>query len=251
MSESVNDGEMSLRGHLSEMRNRIIRVMVFFLIGFIAGFYGASIIVDCLTSMGTKYGYSFVYIAPQELLMVYFSVAFIAALVISIPAAAREIYEFTKPGLYKRERTAFKFTLVFGTICFCVGVAFAYKICLPFMLYFLINFNTSGVITASISIQEYISFLLTVFMVFGIVFELPVVVVIFTMLGIIKPEYLIKFRKIMIVLIFFVAAIITPPDPMSQIMVGIPVCILYEISIILSKLFYKKRVQSEVTSETK
>ena len=84
MSESVNDGEMSLRGHLSEMRNRIIRVMVFFLIGFIAGFYGASIIVDCLTSMGTKYGYSFVYIAPQELLMVYFSVAFIAALVIRV-----------------------------------------------------------------------------------------------------------------------------------------------------------------------
>ena len=219
--------------------------------GFIAGFYGASFIVEKLTDMGKTYGYTYVYIAPQELLMVYFSVAFVAALVFSIPEAAREIYEFTKPGLYEKERTAFKFTLIFGTVCFCIGVLFAYKICIPFMLYFLINFNSSSVITASISIQEYVSFVMTVFTVFGTVFELPVVVVIFTLLGIVKPEYLVKFRKIMIVLIFFLAAVITPPDPMSQIMVGIPVCLLYELSIVLSKIFYRKRIQPEAEAGVK
>ncbi len=251
MSETANDGAMTLKGHLTELRNRIIRVGIFFLVGFIAGFYGASFIVEKLTDMGKTYGYTYVYIAPQELLMVYFSVAFVAALVFSIPEAAREIYEFTKPGLYEKERTAFKFTLIFGTVCFCIGVLFAYKICIPFMLYFLINFNSSSVITASISIQEYVSFVMTVFTVFGTVFELPVVVVIFTLLGIVKPEYLVKFRKIMIVLIFFLAAVITPPDPMSQIMVGIPVCLLYELSIVLSKIFYRKRIQPEAEAGVK
>ena len=251
MTKPENNGEMSLNGHLSELRKRIIRVGLFFLIGFAAGFYGASFIIKKLTDMGEAYGYHYVYIAPQELLMVYFSVAFIAALVISVPVAAREIYEFAKPGLYAKERTAFKFTLVFGTICFIIGVVFAYKICIPFMLYFLINFNSSDAITASISIQEYVSFLMTVFTVFGTVFELPVVVVIFTMLGIIRPEYLVKFRKIMIVLIFLLAAVITPPDPMSQIMVAIPVCILYEISIILSKLFYRRKLKPELETAAK
>lgn len=245
MTEQTNDKEMSLKDHLTELRNRIIRIGIFFIVGFAAGFYGASFIVEKLTDMGKLYGYKYVYIAPQELLMVYFSVAFVAAIIIAVPEAAREIYEFAKPGLYDKERTAFKFTLLFGTVCFCIGVAFAYKICVPFMLYFLINFNSVSVITAAISIQEYVSFLLTVFMIFGIVFELPVVVVIFTMLGIIKPVYLVKFRKVMIVLIFFLAAVITPPDPMSQIMVAIPVCVLYEISIVLSKLFYKKKSEDD------
>ena len=251
MKESANEGKMTLNGHLTELRNRVIRTGIFFLAGFAAGFYGASFIVEKLTDMGKSYGYNYVYIAPQELLMVYFSVAFVTALVFSIPEAAREIYEFVRPGLYANEPTAFKFTLIFGTMCFVLGVVFAYKVCIPFMLYFLINFNNSGIITASISIQEYVSFLLTVFTVFGIVFELPVVVVIFTMLGIVKPEYLVKFRKIMIVLIFFLAAVITPPDPMSQIMVAIPVCILYELSIILSRIFYRKKVQPDLETGLK
>ena len=248
---SSKDKPMALRDHLSELRKRIIRIFLFFIGGFIIGFYGASVIVGKLTDMGAVYGYKFVYIAPQELLMVYFSVAFIAGLIFAVPEAAREIYEFAKPGLYDREQSAFKFTLIFGTACFVTGVVFAYKICVPFMLYFLIHFNTSSVITASISIQEYISFLLTVFMVFGLVFELPVVVVVFTILGILKPEYLVKFRKPMIVLIFFLAAIITPPDAVSQVMVAIPVCLLYELSIVLSRVFYKRKALPDMTADAK
>ena len=120
-----------------------------------------------------------------------------------------------------------------------MGVAFAYFISLPFMLRFLIQFTGEVDVSASISIQQYVGFLMTVFVIFGLVFELPVVSVLLTGLGIVKAEWLMKGRKVMIVIIFVLAAIITPPDIVSQIMVAIPMIGLYELSIALSKFVGK------------
>ena len=131
--------------------------------------------------------------------------------------------------------------MTFGTVFFVVGVLFAYFITVPFMLRFLISFSTDVAVTASISIQEYMSFLLMVFTIFGVIFELPVLSVILTALGVVKPSWLVKARRPMIVAIFFVAAIITPPDIVSQVMVAIPIIALYEFSILLSRLVYKAK----------
>ena len=236
-----SDGSMSLSGHLRELRNRILVVLAVFIIGVVVCFSSASPIVELLTGLGEEFGYQFVYIRPQELLMVYFTISLLGAFVLSLPVTAYEIFSFCSPGLKKIEKSMMLLGMVFGSVFFVVGVLFAYFITVPFMLRFLIAFSNDVAVTASISIQEYMSFLLMVFTIFGVIFELPVLSVILTALGVVKPSWLVKARRAMIVGIFFVAAVITPPDIISQIMVAIPIIALYEFSILLSRLVYKAK----------
>ena len=242
-------GNMSLTGHLKELRNRIVVSLVVLIVGVIVCFSYSERVVTLLTDIGVQYGYEFVYIRPQELLLVYFSISLIGALVIALPVIAYEIFAFCGPGLKKREKAFLLLAMIFGTIFFGLGVLFVYKIMMPFMLRFLISFSHQVIVSASISIQEYMTFMMSVFLIFGVIFELPVLSVILTGLGLIKPVWLIKARKVMIVVIFFMAAIFTPPDIVSQIMVAIPIILLYELSIILSRICYRFRRKEKEKAE--
>lgn len=245
----TSGGDMSLTGHLKELRNRVAVCVVVLAVGIGVMLACAPRLVKLLTDMGTAYHYQFVTLAPQELLLVYFSVALLGGAIVTLPVAAYQAYAFCSPGLNKKERLLFLSAMISGVVFFCVGVLFAYFISMPFMLRFLIQFSEEMQINAAISIEKYITFLLTVFTVFGAVFELPVVSVLLTLLGIIKPEWMVKGRKVMVVVIFVVAAIITPPDIVSQVMVAVPMIGLYELSILLSKLCYKFK-KEPVTEET-
>ena len=235
------DGSMSLSGHLRELRNRILICVILLVVVFGVCLSFAPHIVTALTNMGQRYNYVYVYIAPQELFLVYMNVALVGAVVVCFPVLAYQIYAFCSPGLSRKERGYISGSLVAGALCFLAGVAFAYFISLPFMLRFLIQFTGQVDVAASISIQQYVSFLLTVFVIFGLVFELPVVSVLLTGLGLVRAEWLVKGRKVMIVIIFVLAAIITPPDIVSQIMVAVPMLGLYEISIALSRVVGKAK----------
>ena len=235
------DGSMSLSGHLRELRNRILICVILLVVVFGVCLSFAPRLVTLLTDMGRRYDYVYVYIAPQELFLVYMNVALVGAVVVCFPVLAYQVYAFCSPGLSGKERGYISGALIAGGLCFLVGVAFAYFISLPFMLRFLIQFTGEVDVAASISIQQYVSFLLTVFVIFGLVFELPVVSVLLTGLGLVKAEWLVKGRKVMIVIIFVLAAIITPPDIVSQIMVAIPMLALYEISIALSRVVGRAR----------
>ena len=235
------DGSMSLSGHLRELRNRILICVILLVVVFGICLSFAPRLVTLLTDMGRRYDYVYVYIAPQELFLVYMNVALVGAVVVCFPVLAYQVYAFCSPGLSGKERGYISGALIAGGLCFLVGVAFAYFISLPFMLRFLIQFTGEVDVAASISIQQYVSFLLTVFVIFGLVFELPVVSVLLTGLGLVKAEWLVKGRKVMIVVIFVLAAIITPPDIVSQIMVAIPMLALYEISIALSRVVGRAR----------
>ena len=235
------DGSMSLSGHLRELRNRILVCVLLLLVVFALCLSFAPRIVTLLTDMGKRFDYVYVYIAPQELFLVYMNVALGGAVVVCFPVLAYQVYAFCSPGLSGKERTYISGALIAGALCFLLGVAFAYFISLPFMLRFLIQFTGEVDVSASISIQSYVSFLLTVFVIFGLVFELPVVTVLLTGLGIVNAQWLAKGRKVMIVIIFVLAAIITPPDIVSQIMVAVPMLALYELSIVLSRLVGKSK----------
>ena len=235
------DGSMSLSGHLRELRNRILICVILLVVVFGICLSFAPQIVTLLTDMGQRYNYVYVYIAPQELFLVYMNVALVGAVVACFPVLAYQIYAFCSPGLSGKERGYISGSLIAGGLCFLAGVAFAYFISLPFMLRFLIQFTGQVDVSASISIQQYVSFLLTVFVIFGLVFELPVVSVLLTGLGLVRAEWLVKGRKVMIVIIFILAAIITPPDIVSQIMVAVPMLALYEISIALSRVVGKAK----------
>ena len=235
------DGSMSLSGHLRELRNRILVCVLLLLVVFALCLSFAPRIVTLLTDMGKRFDYVYVYIAPQELFLVYMNVALVGAVVVCFPVLAYQVYAFCSPGLSGKERTYISGALIAGALCFLLGVAFAYFISLPFMLRFLIQFTGEVDVSASISIQSYVSFLLTVFVIFGLVFELPVVTVLLTGLGIVNAQWLAKGRKVMIVIIFVLAAIITPPDIVSQIMVAVPMLALYELSIVLSRMVGKTK----------
>ena len=235
------DGSMSLSGHLRELRNRILVCVILLVVTFGLCLSVAPQIVTLLTDMGKRYNYVYVYIAPQELFLVYMNVALVGAVVVCFPVLAYQVYAFCSPGLSGKERAYISGSLIAGALCFLVGVAFAYFISLPFMLRFLIQFTGEVDVSASISIQQYVSFLLTVFVIFGLVFELPVVSVLLTGLGLVKAEWLVKGRKVMIVVIFVLAAIITPPDIVSQVMVAVPMLLLYEVSIFLSRAVGKMK----------
>ena len=238
------DGSMPLSGHLRELRRRMLVCVLLLLAVFCACLAAAPRIVTLLTDMGTRYDYVYVYIAPQELFLVYMNVALIGALVLCFPVLAYEVYAFCSPGLTAKERRYTLGAFFAGALCFLLGVAFAYFISLPFMLRFLIRFTADVDVSASISINQYVSFLLTVFVIFGLVFELPVVSVLLTGLGLIRADWLVKGRRAMIVVIFLLAAVITPPDVVSQVMVALPMLALYELSIWLSRAVGKARAKA-------
>lgn len=242
---------MPLSGHLRELRNRLIIVLIVWFVFVVVSLRFAPAIVTALTDLGSSLGYRFVYLAPQELLMVHVSISVICGFVLAAPVFVYHAYGFCSPGLTEKEKRFTRIALLSGTVCFLLGVLFARFISLPFMLRFLIQFTDGVNIAASISIGQYVSFLLTVFIIFGMVFELPVVTVLLTALGIIRVEWLIRGRKLIIVLIFFLAALITPPDVASQIMVAIPMIFLYQISIVLCRLVSsKKKTESDSSVKT-
>ena len=246
---SNSDGTMSLSGHLKELRNRIIICVICLVVFFLLGLHFAPNVVDTLTGIGKQYGYQFVYIAPQELLLQYFSIALVTGVVLSLPLILFHIWAFVQPGLKENENGLFLGAMIAGLFFFVLGVLFAYKIMLPFMLQFLIKQGQGTDYVASVSIANYISFLLLIFTIFGFIFEMPLLSVILSRLGILTPKVMRKIRGGAIIAIFVVAAIITPPDIVSQVMVAVPMVLLYELSIGLSILFQRRRKAAQEGAE--
>ena len=235
----ADDGSMTLTGHLKELRNRLIVCAVVFVVSVVITLMYADRLIDILTAMGQGY-YTFVSIAPQEKLMQYFRVSLLAAFVVTVPVALYQVYAFAKPGLKKSETFFLKLVILLGLALFCVGVAFAYKLMMPFMLRFLsTGIEGAEYIQTTTSIESYVNLCLTMFIIFGCVFEMPLITIILSKMGIINPQILKQVRGVAIVIIFLIAAIVTPPDIVSQCMVAVPMVLLYFVSIFLSGIFYK------------
>ena len=166
----------------------------------------------------------------------------LAGVVVTVPVAFYNIYAFAKPGLKKSESFFFKMVMLLGLALFCVGVLFAYKLMMPFMLRFLsTGIEGAEYIKTTTSIESYVNLCLTMFIIFGCVFEMPLITIILSKMGIINPTLLKQVRGVAIVIIFFIAAVVTPPDIVSQCMVAGPMVLLYFISIFLSGIFYKPK----------
>ena len=241
------EGNMPLTGHLRELRSRIIVCAAVYLAAFLVMLANAQRLVNFLLEIGERFDYRFVYISPQELLLEYFQVAFISAFVLALPVIVYEVWAFAGPGLTKKEKLGFRLVLISGALCAALGILFAYRIMMPFMLRFLGTLSAGTSVTSSISVQNYISFILLIFLIFAAVFELPVAACSLTALGLIRAGWLKKGRKLIIVVIFFIAAVVTPPDVTSQIMVAIPMLVLFEISIALCTLVEKAKNKSRET----
>lgn len=242
--------EMSLAGHLDELRKRLVIIVIVNFVAAVLLFSQTEFIMSYLLEVNP--GMELVYTTPSELLTVYIQLAFILAITICSPITVYQIWAFIEKGLYEKEKKAILFTLVFGVVFFILGVAFCYFMVLPTTLEFFIRIAIEE-ISSMLSIKSYVSFVNTMLLSFGLVFEMPVVVFLFSKLGILKPEFLKKNRGIIIVAIFIFAAVITPPEVISQLMLGIPMVILMEFSILISTLVYKEKQKEELeeTNEEK
>ncbi len=238
--------KMTLIEHLNEFRKRLIIVAICFFAFTILGFYFAQDFVDQLVILGE--GYSFVYISPSELFMQYVNISVIAGIVATSPVILFEIWKFLCPGLKLKEKTVMCFAFFSGFIFFLIGAAFAYFIMIPFLLQYFLKVDATQTIKPMISFANYVGFVTSSLLTFGLIFEIPIVTMVLSQLGLLKPEWLVKSRKIVIVVIFVVAAFLTPPDIVSQVIVAIPMLGLYELSVIICKVLFLKRQRNKQKS---
>jgi len=246
-AEQLDEKRMSLVGHLSELRNRLIFCLVAFLAATAVSLYYAEWFTDLLISLGDQF--SFVYIAPAELMLSYFRVAFVGGTVAALPVIVYHVWQFIRPGLKKKEKLGAGIVMTFGLGLFALGACFAFSVVIPILLGFYARLDTTHTVTAMVSIQEYISYVLSTMTTFGIIFECPIVILTLVAIGIIKPATLQKNFKYVVLIVAAVAAIITPPDVTSQILVAVPLLLLLEVSILASAVLFRKRLARAAAEE--
>jgi len=232
---------MSFLDHLEELRWRII----YSLIGIVIGTIIAWIFIDFLVNKvllvpAVKSNLKLQNLRPFGQLFLYIQIAFIAGGILSIPNLFYQLWKFIAPALKQKEKNYVTLIVVSATVCFLFGIVFGYFVMIPMTLKFAEQFGTKT-IQNNIAIKEYFSIVMSILIGAGVVFELPVLSFILSKIGILSPKLMRKYWRHSIVVILFLAAILTPgTDPVSQIFLAVPLVLLYEISIFVSKLSYKK-----------
>ncbi len=227
--------------HLVELRQRVMRAVGAIVIVFFALFYWSSEIYDLLAypmirvlPEGTKMiatGVITPFLVPVKMTM-------LVAFCVALPYVLYQAWAFVAPGLYLHEKKLMLPLVVSSTILFFIGMAFCYFIVFGAVFDVVYRWAPKS-ITVAPDIEQYLSFALTMFLVFGITFEVPIVVIVLVRMGLVTIEQLKQFRPYFIVAAFVIAAIVTPPDVLSQVLLAIPLCILYEIGILLARFMHK------------
>jgi len=239
--QDVGDVEMSFLDHIEELRWRII----YSLIGIVIFTIIAWIFIDPLVEVvllkpARDANASLQNLRPFGQLFLYVQVAIIVGIVASLPNIFYQLWKFIAPALKKREQKYIIWIVFFSTFCFLAGIAFSYFVMLPLAMKFAAQFGSEA-IKNEFSIEEYMSIIISVMLAAGVVFELPMVSFFLTKLGILTPKFMRNYRRHAIVIILVLAAFLTPgADPVSQVILAVPLVLLYEISIFISKLSSKK-----------
>ncbi|MEH7125375.1 twin-arginine translocase subunit TatC [Bacillus sp. JJ1773] len=237
----MEDKELNLVEHLDELRKRLIITIAAFLVFFVAGFmYVEEIYHWFVRDLDVK----LIVLGPSDIIWVYFMIASVVAIAATIPVLALQIWLFVKPALSPAERRISLSYIPALFILFIVGLCFGYFVIFPTVLGFLVDLG-GQMLETNFTAEKYFRFIMNMTMPFGVLFELPVVVMFLTSLGILNPYALAKIRKYAYFILIVIAIVISPPDFMSDFLVAIPLLFLYEISINLSKIVYKRKLKKE------
>jgi len=248
---SSTEKEMPFLDHLEELRWRLLKSIIAVVIGGALCFYFIQEIFDFLVrpyqhalqmlaetnpNPGGTQDSRLVFLGPTAGFMIYIKLALTGGIVFALPVIFYQLWKFVAPGLLIKERTVVPRFTASATLCFLAGAAFCYFVVLPYGLSFLLSFQTADLV-AMITIEEYFGFVTTILLVFGLLFEMPVISYLLSRLGILTPEFLRQKRRYGIVTIFVVAAILTPTvDAFTQVLLAVPLMVLYEVSIWVSKV---------------
>ena len=238
--------------HLTELRSRLVKSIVYLFIFFIVCYFFAENIYSFLVApyaeavKDDEVNRRMIFTALHETFITYLKVAFFAAMFITSPIILTQIWKFVAPGLYKNEKRALLPYLIATPTLFLLGGMLVYYLIMPLAIKFFLSFETTTQFTnlpiqLEAKVNEYLSLIMRLIFAFGISFQLPVLLSLLARVGFIDSQYLKKRRKYVIIIIFSVAAILTPPDPITQIGLGIPLLILYELSILSVRLIEKKK----------
>jgi len=234
---------MTFLEHLEELRWTIIKSLLGIVIGGIISWFLIDFIINQIILLPAKSaGIKLQNLKPFGQLFLYFQVSIFSGLIISLPYVVYQIWKFIEPALHRNEKRYVSLIVFFTTISFLLGAAFAYFVLLPYSLKFAFNFGTFE-IENKFSIDEYLGVFFSLIILAGVIFELPMLSFFMTKLGLLTPKLMRKFWRYAIVIIFILAALITPTtDPVSQALLAIPLFLLYEISIWVSKISLRKKI---------
>jgi sec-independent protein translocase protein TatC len=261
--DEIEKSSAPLMEHLIELRRRLIWSIGGFFVAFLVCFFFAKRLFNLLVvpfKWATKWAgldphkVELIYTAPQEFFFTQVKLAMFGGMVIAFPLIATQIYKFIAPGLYKNERNAFLPFLFASPILFVMGASLVYFFFTPMVMWFFLAMQQTGTndqvqISLLPKVSEYLSLIMTLIFSFGLVFQLPVVTSLMTRVGMLSSRALAEKRKWAIVIAFIVAAVLTPPDPMSQIGLAIPTILLYEVSIWAARLIERDQEKQRVARE--
>ena len=228
--------------HLEELRSRLIVCFVAVIIGFFVAYFFKEKLFELLMKPLTDVmgeDDKLIFTNLPEAFFIYLKTAFLAGILAASPVILYEFWKFVAPGLYKKERMVLFPVVILCSFFFIGGALFGYFIVFPYGFQFFLGFATEYIRPLP-SMREYFSFASKLLIAFGVVFELPLIITLFSRLGLVSVEFLKKNRKYALLLFFIGAAILTPPDVISQIMMAVPLMFLYEISIIAARIFERK-----------
>lgn len=253
--EEEHDGRMSLFDHLKELKKRLIRAFIAIFAGFLICYAFAEELFNFLVQPLLKvlpHGSKLIYTGLPEAFFTYMKVAFVAGCFLASPAVFYQIWAFIAPGLYDEEKRHILPVAIFSAFFFILGGAFAYYIAFPFAFEFFMSYSTD-IIEAQPKLNEYLSLSLQLLFAFGLIFELPLFTFFLAKMGLVTAAGMRKYRRYAILTNFIVAALLTPPDVMSQLLMAFPMMLLYEISILVAQAVGKKGKepvkQDEATGE--
>ena len=261
MSDTPKSPEDELAGteqpfvqHLMELRDRLVKATLAIAIAAVAlGLYpGPGPLYDILAAPLVAHlpaGATLIATSVISPFLVPLKILLMAAFLIALPVVLYQVWAFVAPGLYSHEKKLVLPLVISSTVLFLVGVAFCYYFVFGQVFQFIQSFAPKS-ITAAPDIEAYLSFVLTMFLAFGLAFEVPIVVVVLARMGVVSIEKLKAFRSYFVVLAFIIAAIVTPPDVVSQLALAIPMCLLYEVGIWAARLFIK-HTQAPAADEAK
>jgi sec-independent protein translocase protein TatC len=250
MSKKSQNENLSFVSHLTELRSRLIKAFIFLLFSFVVCYIFSAEIYDFLVKpystaiIENNLDRRLIFTALHEAFITYLKVAFFASFFITSPIFLTQIWKFVAPGLYKNEKKALLPYLIATPVLFIFGGLLVYYLVMPLAIEFFLSFESvanSGSIAIQLEakVNEYLSLIMRLIFAFGISFQLPVILSLLARINVIDSIYLKKRRKYVIVIIFAVAALLTPPDPITQIGLALPLLILYELSIFVVKFIEK------------
>ena len=235
---------MSFIDHLEELRWRIIKTISSVILGGIITFFFIDLILNLLLrpleNINTNNPINLQVLSVQGMFIIKWTIAFIGGLVISVPVITYQIWKFIAPGLYANEKGFVLPLVVFSFFSFCSGIFFSYEILIPYCLNFFAGLSGENILN-NFSINHYFSFITWLLLGCGIVFQLPVISFLLSTIGVLTPAFMRHYRRHSIVAIFIVSSFITPPDPVSMVVMAFPLIILFELSIGVSWMVNKTK----------